>query len=173
MIGTIKFVNRSRVWGFILGEDGNDYFWHYSDLNGKQSRTRFLKGAKVSFDIDATDGDTREPHAKNVTELEKPTPNPFGKWVSTSVKGQFRCSECRRYTDRKELKFCPFCGADMKGGSNAVQISLMKSGTKAHGRWHSVGNGDYLCNKCGAIYSRAARFCPECGTFMEKFKSQI
>lgn len=33
--GTVKFYNASKGFGFILGEDGQDYFVHASDLNGE------------------------------------------------------------------------------------------------------------------------------------------
>ena len=32
MKGVIKFYNIQKKWGFILGDDGIDYFIHYSQL---------------------------------------------------------------------------------------------------------------------------------------------
>ena len=33
MKGTVKFFNNSKGFGFIKGEDGNEYFVHHSGLN--------------------------------------------------------------------------------------------------------------------------------------------
>jgi cold shock protein len=33
MKGTVKFFNNSKGFGFILGEDGKEYFVHQSGLN--------------------------------------------------------------------------------------------------------------------------------------------
>ena len=32
--GTVKFFNRVKAFGFITGEDGNDYFVHKNFLDG-------------------------------------------------------------------------------------------------------------------------------------------
>lgn len=32
MKGTVKFFNEKKKWGFILGDDGKDYFIHVSNL---------------------------------------------------------------------------------------------------------------------------------------------
>ncbi|MCC8077593.1 MAG: cold shock domain-containing protein [Oscillospiraceae bacterium] len=34
MKGKIKFFNTKKGYGFITGEDGNDYFLHISDVDG-------------------------------------------------------------------------------------------------------------------------------------------
>ncbi|MCD8110157.1 MAG: cold shock domain-containing protein [Clostridiales bacterium] len=35
MRGTVKWFNRSKGFGFITGEDGKDYFVHYSEIDGE------------------------------------------------------------------------------------------------------------------------------------------
>lgn len=41
-----------------------------------------------------------------------------GKWIND--KGLYRCSSCSEFWARwwiyKELNYCPYCGADMRGG---------------------------------------------------------
>ena len=32
--GHVKFYNMFRGWGFIMGDDGNDYFVHWSFIEG-------------------------------------------------------------------------------------------------------------------------------------------
>lgn len=34
MKGTVKWFNRKKGYGFIIGEDGNEYFVHYSKIVG-------------------------------------------------------------------------------------------------------------------------------------------
>jgi len=65
MEGTVKFFNRKKGFGFIAGEDGKDYFVHFTGL----AKGTFLRdNDKVSFD---TDEGERGPKAVNVTLLEK------------------------------------------------------------------------------------------------------
>lgn len=65
MEGTVKFYNRKKGFGFIAGEDGKDYFVHFSALpNGV-----FLRdGDKVSFN--GVEGD-RGLKAEGVQLIEK------------------------------------------------------------------------------------------------------
>lgn len=35
MLGTVKWFNVVRGFGFIIGDDGNEYFFHYSNIKGK------------------------------------------------------------------------------------------------------------------------------------------
>ena len=63
MEGKVKFFNHSKGFGFIAGEDGNEYFVHSSALpEGKTLR----ENDKVSFEV--VEGD-RGPKAANVQLL--------------------------------------------------------------------------------------------------------
>ncbi|MBN2517457.1 MAG: cold shock domain-containing protein [Candidatus Altiarchaeota archaeon] len=62
MNGTVKWFNERKGYGFIEGEDGNDYFVHADAV-----KSGYLKdGDAVSFD--ATEGD-RGKKAENVTQV--------------------------------------------------------------------------------------------------------
>ena len=65
MNGTVKFYNRKKVFGFISGEDGNDYFVHFTALPRGLS---LRDNDKVSFD--PAEGD-RGLKAENVQLLQK------------------------------------------------------------------------------------------------------
>lgn len=39
MRGTVKWFSNEKGYGFITGEDGKDYFVHYTDINGEGFRT--------------------------------------------------------------------------------------------------------------------------------------
>ena len=65
MEGTVKWFNRQKGYGFIAGDDGNEYFVHHSSL---AEGTFIRDNDKVSFDPDKGD---RGPVAKNVTLLQK------------------------------------------------------------------------------------------------------
>ena len=61
--GTIKFFNTEKHFGFIAGNDGNEYFVHESGL---KEGTSIREGDKVSFDV--VQGD-KGPKAGNVEKL--------------------------------------------------------------------------------------------------------
>ena len=64
MEGTVKWYNLKKGYGFIKGEDEQDYFVHFSALGGAMLR----ENDKVSFDAADTD---RGKQAQNVKLLEK------------------------------------------------------------------------------------------------------
>lgn len=54
MKGTVKWFNTQKVYGFIVGDDGTDYFVHYSNI--KVSEFRHLDaGDHVEFDVETND----------------------------------------------------------------------------------------------------------------------
>lgn len=65
MEGTVKWYDRKKGYGFVAGEDGQEYFVHYSGL----PRGVFLwEGDKVSFEPGETD---KGKQATNVQLLQK------------------------------------------------------------------------------------------------------
>jgi cold shock protein len=48
MNGTVKFYNFNKNFGFITGEDGNDYFVHGSGIADGES---IKDGMPVTFDV--------------------------------------------------------------------------------------------------------------------------
>lgn len=54
MTGTVKWFNTQKGYGFIVGDDGTDYFVHYSNI--KVSEFRHLDaGDHVEFDVETND----------------------------------------------------------------------------------------------------------------------
>jgi len=62
--GTVKFFNTTKGFGFIAGDDGNEYFVH---ITGLEEGVRLNEGDRVSFDI--VEGN-RGPKAEKVRRLE-------------------------------------------------------------------------------------------------------
>ncbi len=63
--GTVKWFNNKRGWGFIVKEDGEDIFVHYSAIKGDGFKS-LTEGQRVQFEIEeASNG----PAAANVEEL--------------------------------------------------------------------------------------------------------
>ena len=49
-IGTVKFFNDQKGFGFISRDDGDDVFVHFSNIEGSGRRT-LLDGQSVEFEI--------------------------------------------------------------------------------------------------------------------------
>jgi CspA family cold shock protein len=63
--GTVKWFNNKRGWGFIVKEDGEDIFVHYSAIKGDGFKS-ITEGQRVQFDIEES---ANGPAAANVEEL--------------------------------------------------------------------------------------------------------
>ena len=61
--GTVKFYNVKKMFGFITGDDGKDYFVH---ISGFEEGTRIYEGDKVEFESEEGD---RGPKAVNVKKV--------------------------------------------------------------------------------------------------------
>jgi len=65
MTGTVKWFNEKKGFGFILGEDGKDYFLHFSNIE-KQGFKTVLEGERVSFEVENSD---RGPQATKIVSI--------------------------------------------------------------------------------------------------------
>lgn len=65
MKGTVKMFNKEKGYGFIRGEDGKDYFFHYSVLVMDDFKTA-EKGEAVEFDVQESERGLR---ANNVRKI--------------------------------------------------------------------------------------------------------
>lgn len=67
MNGIIKFFNTSKNYGFITSDDGKDYFYHISGVEGEKVLN---EGEKVSFEVEQGD---RGEKAVKIKKLEDAT----------------------------------------------------------------------------------------------------
>jgi CspA family cold shock protein len=65
MTGSVKWFNESKGFGFIRSEDGQDFFVHYSSIQGDGFKS-LAEGEKVSFD---TEKGPKGPKAINVVRI--------------------------------------------------------------------------------------------------------
>jgi CspA family cold shock protein len=65
-LGTVKWFNDEKGFGFISREDGDDVFVHYSSIKEDGKRKNLTQGQEVKFDI--VDGD-KGLQASNVQKL--------------------------------------------------------------------------------------------------------
>lgn len=63
MNGTVKWFNGEKGFGFITGEDGNDVFAHFSQINSEGYKS-LEEGQKVSYDVIKG---PKGPQAENIT----------------------------------------------------------------------------------------------------------
>ena len=66
MMGTVKWFNNRKGFGFIERENGTDVFVHYRDIEGDGFRT-LAEGQKVEFVLDERE---KGPAALEVTAAE-------------------------------------------------------------------------------------------------------
>ena len=52
MNGTVKEYDKTKGFGFISGDDGEDYFVHVYGLGAKLRKFGLIQGQRVAFDID-------------------------------------------------------------------------------------------------------------------------
>ncbi len=52
--GKVKWFNDQKGYGFITGDDKNDYFLHFSEIQMEGHKT-LHEGDPVSFDVEATE----------------------------------------------------------------------------------------------------------------------
>ena len=52
MTGTVKEYDKAKGFGFISGDDGEDYFVHVYGLGPKLKQFGLREGQKVIFDVD-------------------------------------------------------------------------------------------------------------------------
>ena len=65
MKGTVKMFNKEKGYGFIRGEDGKDYFFHYSVLVMDDFKTD-EKGENVEFDVQESERGLRANNVKKI-----------------------------------------------------------------------------------------------------------
>lgn len=65
MKGTVKSFNAKRGYGFITGEDGNEYFAHYSEIQSEGFK-KLKTGSDVSFEPGSSE---KGNIAKTITEM--------------------------------------------------------------------------------------------------------
>ncbi len=65
IVGTVKWFNTSKGYGFIARENGPDVFVHYSAIQADGFRN-LEEGQKVEFDVEQGN---KGPQAANVTLL--------------------------------------------------------------------------------------------------------
>lgn len=65
MKGTVKMFNKEKGYGFIRGEDGKDYFFHYSVLVMDDFKTA-EKGEAVEFEIQESERGLRAKDVKKI-----------------------------------------------------------------------------------------------------------
>lgn len=67
MKGTTKMFNKEKGYGFIHGDDGKDYFFHYSALMMNDYKTA-EQGERLEFDVEESERGLRAQNIKKIVE---------------------------------------------------------------------------------------------------------
>lgn len=70
MYGTIKNFNADKLFGFITGEDDQEYFFHGSELQSEQEEVYLRSGAPVEFIPTMSSKGLRAENVRIVTQNE-------------------------------------------------------------------------------------------------------
>ena len=63
--GTVKKVVAERGFGFILAEDGKEYFFHRSGLDSSLDFDRLTGGERIEFEIEQSPKGPRAAHVRS------------------------------------------------------------------------------------------------------------
>lgn len=63
--GVVKWFNGKKGYGFITGQDGKEYFVHYSKISGNGFRN-LAEGQAVKFNVETT---PKGPQAVDVEQM--------------------------------------------------------------------------------------------------------
>ena len=55
MIGTVKWFNTKKGYGFITGEDTKEYFVHFTGIISDKRYKALKNGSKVAFDTEVNE----------------------------------------------------------------------------------------------------------------------
>lgn len=69
--GTVKWFNLHKGYGFITGEDGKEYFVHFSGIENGRHYNGFEEGDQVEFGLESTQKGDKAVHVKMTTAVKK------------------------------------------------------------------------------------------------------
>ena len=109
MKGTVKWFNPSKGYGFIVGEDGTDYFAHFGEIQSEGFKT-LKEGQSVTFEV--ADGE-KGPAAKNIVAsdmeeavveevAENTTANEEAEETAEEPKAEETAEEIKEEDDKQE-----------------------------------------------------------------------
>ena len=77
MNGTVKNITARKAFGFIMGEDGKEYFFHKDDFNGfwDDLESDHNNKIKIKVQFEPSKG-LKGPRAANVSRLDWPNQSP-------------------------------------------------------------------------------------------------
>jgi CspA family cold shock protein len=71
LTGSVKTIKRDKGYGFIAGDDGNDYFFHISELGEGLAWETIEENTPVRFEMKAAPSGARAGAATRVTLVER------------------------------------------------------------------------------------------------------
>ena len=103
MEGTVKWFNPSKGYGFIVGEDGTDYFAHFGEIQSEGFKT-LKEGQSVTFEV--ADGE-KGPAAKNIvaaSDMEEAVVEEVAENTTATEEAEETAEEPKAEETAEELK---------------------------------------------------------------------
>lgn len=144
MKGMIKFYNKDKGFGFVVGENGQDYYFDRTAFTGNEP----TENAVVQFKVDIMSG--RHPkhklppimHLELLNEQARISIKKHGKNKAEQQDERPTCRKCDRkitpklvtLRGRAEKSLCPFCGAIVETYMSPVRKVILRYIKLTHNR---------------------------------------
>ena len=124
MKGKIKFFKEQEGYGFILGENGNEYYFNVNDIKSFDTPPRM--GDLVEFNVKESTAKNKKDKAVDIAITKADSSESKSSNKNKRRNDRITCPHCGRkivprlvtYRGAPEHSLCPYCGSIVKNFSS-------------------------------------------------------